>query len=167
METKYELIQESKYKKYYACSDGYILSVNKKDYSEQKLKGYLKKKKTGYVLLVKINGKEYCVKHLIAKAFIKEYKGLESNVLHKNGKYDDCRVDNLLVVPKSQVAAVTGARANQIPITVTYPDGKSENFNSVRSAAKALYCSYQTVLDYMNGTFKSSVLDGIKITRSK
>ena len=166
METKYEFIQESKFKKYYACSDGYVLSVSKKDYSEQKLKGSRKKKSYGYVLLVKINGKEYCVKHLIAKAFIKKYKENESVIFHKNENNEDCSVDNLLIIPKNDVAAITGAMAKQMPITVTYPDGKTEKFNSARSAAKALYCSRQTLIDYMKGTFKSSVLDGIKIKRS-
>jgi hypothetical protein len=32
-------------------------------------------------------------------------------------------------------------------------------YRSVREAAKALYCSYQTLLDYLNGSVRKSVLN--------
>lgn len=115
---RFELVAESDKQKYYASSNGYILSVNKKTYSEKKLKNYLKTKRKNPPYVVKIDGREYLVKHLIAKAVLYGYKENNCCVLHKDGNKKNCAVSNLIIVPKRQVARITGPMARSSAVTV-------------------------------------------------
>lgn len=114
---------------------------------------------------MKIGTNEHCVKHLVAQAFLPDYRGLNSNVLHKDGNIRNCRADNLIIVPKSQVAKITGAKARSQAVSVIDGNKTEMTFSSIRKAAIYLNCSYQTLLDYMNGKSKNSVLDGFTITK--
>lgn len=160
---RFELVAESDKKKYYASNKGYILSVNKKTYSEKKLKNYLKSKRKNPPYVVKIDGKEYLVKHLIAKAFLRNYKGNGSCILHKDGNKKNCSADNLIIVPKKQINKITGAMSKSHAVTVCDLHGTEQNYSSIRKAAAALHVSYQTLLDYMKGKYSCSVLDGYVI----
>ncbi len=159
----FELVAESDRQKYYASSNGYILSVNKKTYSEKKLKNYLKTKRKNPPYVVKIDGREYLVKHLIAKAFLYGYKKNNCCVLHKDGNKKNCAVSNLIVVPKRQVARITGPMARSSAVTVCNGQGERANYSSIRKAATALNVSHQTLIDYIKGTYSRSVLDGYVI----
>lgn len=160
---RFELVAESDRQKYYASSNGYILSVNKKTYSEKKLKNYLKTKRKNPPYVVKIDGREYLVKHLIAKAFLYGYKENNCCVLHKDGNKKNCAVSNLIIVPKRQVARITGPMARSSAVTVYNGQGERTNYSSIRKAATALNVSYQTLIDYIKGKYSRSVLDGYVI----
>lgn len=161
---RFELVAKSDKKKYYASNKGYILSVDKKSYSEKKLKSYLKAKIKNPPYVVKIDGKERIVKHLIAKAFLHEYKENDCCILHKDGNKNNCAVDNLIIVPKKLVNKVTGPMSRSCPVIVCDLTGEEQQYSSIRKAALALNVSYQTLLDYMKGTYSHSVLDGYVIS---
>lgn len=163
---RFELIGETQRHKYYVSNQGYVLSVTSKSYKEHKLSGYIKQGQKNALYVVKIGTSEHCVKHLVAQAFLPEYRGLDSNVLHKDGNIKNCRADNLIIVPKSQVAKITGAKARSQAVIVIDSNKTGITFSSIRKAAIYLNCSYQTLLDYMNGKSKNSVLNGFTITKT-
>lgn len=162
---KFALIGETKKHKYFVSNQGYVLSVSSKSYKEHKLSGYVKQGRKNAPYVVKIGNAEHCVKHLVAQAFMPEYNGSKSNILHKDGNKRNCRVDNLIVVSKSQVAKITGPLSRSQAIIVIDKNGNEIKFSSIRKAAVSLNCSYQTLLDFINGRYKKSVLDGYVIRR--
>lgn len=162
---RFELIGETKKHKYYVSNQGYILSVTSKSYKEHKLKGYIKQGQKNAPCVVKIGTAEHCVKHLVAQAFLPEYRGSDSNIFHKDGNKMNCRADNLIIIPKSQVSKITGPQSRSQAVIVVDNNGLKTIFSSIRKAANNLNCSYQTLLDYMNGKSKKSVLDGFTITK--
>ncbi len=162
---RFELVYETNRHKYYVSNMGYVLSVSSKSYKERKLTGYIKQGRVNAPYVIKLGTKEKCIKHLVAQAFIPGYKGADSNVLHKDGNKLNCRVDNLIVVTKSQVAKITGPQSRAQKIIVTDCKGDETVYSSIRKAANNLNCSYQTLLDYINGRYKKSVLDGYKIRK--
>lgn len=162
---RFELVHETKRHKYYVSNYGYVLSVTSKSYKERKLTGYVKQGGKNAPYVIKLGDKEKCIKHLVAQAFIHEYKGADSNVFHKDGNKLNCRADNLIVVPKSQVAKITGPKSRSQAVIVIDSKGLETTFSSIRKAANNLNCSYQTLLDYMNGKSKKSVLSGFTITK--
>jgi hypothetical protein len=159
-ETRFEKIDESKLFLYYACTDGYILRVLKSTYAEEKVKPYYRRGKA----YGKVNQKDTPIKHLIAKAFIKKYKkgDIVENI---DGNPMNCRLDNLRIITKQEFGKKTGGKGNNIPIVITFPDGQEREYPSIRSAAKDLFVSYQTVIDILNAKYKKTVLDGYKIRK--
>ena len=162
---KFELIDITKRHKYYVSNQGYVLSVTSKSYKEHKLSGYIKRGRKSAPYVVKIGENEHSVKHLVAQAFLPEYKGLASYIFHKDGNIKNCRVDNLIIVPKKEVAKITGARSRSQAVVVINSNGLETTFSSIRKAANNLNCSYQTLLNYINGKSKKSVLDGLTIVK--
>lgn len=162
---RFELVHETNRHKYYVSNQGYVLSVSSKSYKERKLTGYVKQGRVNAPYVIKLGNKEKCIKHLVAQAFIPEYKGADSNILHKDGDKRNCRADNLIVVPKRQVCRITGPQSRSQKIIVTDRQGHETIYSSIRKAANNLNCSYQTLLDYMNGRYKKSVLDGYTIRK--
>lgn len=162
---KFQFVYETKKHKYYVSNKGYVLSVSSKSYKEHRLSGYVKQGRVNAPYVVKLGDKERCIKHLVAEAFIPGYKGKDSNILHKDGNKKNCRVDNLIIVPKSQVAKITGPQSRSQKIKVTDLEGNITIYSSIRAASDNLNCSYQTLLDYINGRYKTSVLDGYIIEK--
>jgi len=151
--TIFKSIAEGKRFVYKIGNDGSVIKCSKKLYRESKATPYMKRGK----LAVKINQKEYLVKHLVAKVFIKGYRKSMS-VCHKDGNPKNCAVDNLLVLTKEELGKITGGDSRRKPVMANCVE-----YYSVRDCAKALNCSYQTLLDYLAGKVKNSVLDGIDI----
>lgn len=162
---RFELICETDKHRYYVSNQGYVLSVSSKSYKERRLTGYVKQGRKNAPYIIKLDGKEKCIKHLVAQAFMPDYKGDKSVILHKDGNKKNCRVDNLIVVSKRQVNQITGALSTSQKVVVTDKQGIETVYSSIRKAAIALNCSYQTLLDYMKGRYKSSVLDGYRIVK--
>lgn len=157
--TTFKKIASGKLFDYYACSDGYILRVTRSTMDERRVSTYIKH---GKYATVKINGKEYTLKKIIAENFCKEYKpGL--SITHKDTDVLNCKASNLVFYSKTELGRRTGAVAKHKTVLVTEPNGKKYLCYSVRDAAKHLNCSYQTVLDYISGKYKKSVLDGVVI----
>ncbi len=150
---------------YCAYDNGLITRTWKKSLKEDIVKAYIKKTTSNQYACVKVDGKEITVKHLMAKYFLYGYKkGMPVVCIDKN-EYN-CHPDNLELFTNRELGKETGrlAKSNH-KIRVTAPDGKCLEYFSVRECAKALYCSYQTILDYMNNKTKNSILQDYIINR--
>lgn len=155
-------ISRSKLFIYYASTRGYVLRVLKSNYSEEKVKVWYRRGKA----YIKINYKEIPLKQVIAAAFLKEYK--KGDIVECiDGNIYNCRVDNLRIVSPQEHGRRTGGKSRNIPVRVISPDGKQRDYPSERAAARALYCSYQTVINRVNGKYSKSVIDEYIIKRIK
>lgn len=147
------LIYENRSWLYYAHSKGYIYKILKSDNTKIKKLGYLK----NGILVVKINGKEKNVKTIIAAKFMRDYKpGICVGCKDKNES--NLNVENLYLYTYIMHGKLTGYKSRTKKIIVSEA-GESKVYRSVRSCAKALGVSYQTLLDYLSGKYKNSVLD--------
>lgn len=162
---KFEFVKETNKRRYYVSNYGYVLSVTKKTYKERKLQPFIKKHHKSLMLLVKIDGKELSVKSLVANAFVPGYQSDKNDIFYLDKNISNCRVDNLYVVPKSQVRKITGPMARSQGVIITDKNGVQTKYSSIRKAATNLNCSYQTLLDYMNGRYKTSVLEGLDVRK--
>ena len=139
---------------YYSVrEDGAVFKTSKVRYIESRAAVYIKRGKA----TVKINQKEYTLKNLVARHFVPEYcDGDYVEVI--DGDPLNCSADNLRLYTQAEHGRRTGHRSRSRKVIAN-----GVKYRSVREAAKALYASYQTVLDYMNGRAKHSVLQGIII----
>lgn len=140
-------------KKYFIHTSG-VVGVIYKNGKERLLKGYIKKG----CLVVKINNKVVKVKNLVAKEMFSVYIEGKHSVINKDGNPRNCDCFNLKILDSKTLGRKTGGLANLSKAVSV--DGVI--YKSVRSASKALFCSYQTLLDYLSGKYKSSVLCGYK-----
>lgn len=138
---------------YSVCEDGTVLKTSRIHYVENKVTPYLKRGKA----TVKINQKEYTLKQLVARHFIKGYQeGDYVEVI--NGDPFDCAAWNLRIYTQSEHGQRTGHLSRSQKVVAN-----GVEYRSVRACAKALFVSYQTVLDYLSGNVKHSVLQGVSI----
>ncbi|MBR2385690.1 hypothetical protein IKA92_07385 [bacterium] len=135
-------------REYYVHTSG-IVAVKYKNGKEKVLSAF---ERDGD-LFVKIINKDYKVKHLVAaEVFSKYRKG--TNVIFKDGNFRNCDCYNLQIISKKLLGQRTGILAGRnTKIRIN-----NEVYPSIRAAAKALYVSYQTLIDYLN-TGRSSVID--------
>ena len=146
---------------YCVYADGRVTRTWKKSMVEELVKVYMNQGKAR----VKCGQKEFVLKHVVAAAFLPEYrKG--ASVVCVDGDELNCSVDNLCVMSARQLGRLTGHKSKSHAVTVKdLSTGKVERYRSVKEAAKSLYCSFQTVLDYMEGKAKKSILSGYEIKR--
>ena len=148
----YSKITEGKLYLYGVLENGKIIKTFKKTYSETQVTPYLKR---GHAT-VKIAHKEHRVKNLVAKAFIANYRpGDYAEVI--DGDPFNCDIRNIRICSKSEHGKRTGHKSRAQPIVVN-----GTPYRSIRAASSAIHVSYQTLLDYMTGKSKNSVLCGTK-----
>ena len=138
---------------YCVYENGKVTRTAKRSLKEIHVAVYLNKGRA----TIKAGQKEFALKHIVAQCFIKKYKkGL--CVICCDGNELNCAVKNLLVCDKRFLGKRTGylGRAKKIEIN-------GVQYRSVREGAKALFCSHQTLLDYINRKNKNSVLKGVKV----
>lgn len=141
-------------KAYYVHTSG-IVAVRYKHGKERILTPYLHNGK----LCVKVD-KLRPIKHLVAAAALSGYrKGMP--VIQRDRNPLNCDYKNLVLIPPEKLGAVTGHLAGKAKPVRAYVEGSWKTFRSVRQCAIAIHCSYQTVLDYINGAVKNSVCEGI------
>ena len=146
---------------YCVYGDGTITRTWKKSMIEEKVAVYLRRGKA----YVKCGGREMVLKHIVAAAFLPEYRKGASVVCIDRDEMN-CAVDNLCVMTKKHLGRLTGHKATSEAVAVRDKrTGEIKKYRSVRRAAVALCCSYQTVLDYMNGKVKNSVLSDYQIKK--
>ena len=156
MKHKYysRLVDENNDFLYYVNSSGYVYRVSKRN---PKIIYYIKGYKKNNNIAVKIRSKEYLLKHLIASKFYdKYYPGI--CIGFKDNDFTNCCIDNLYFYSMKRHGKLTGGLTSKCKKVIVKQFGTCKEFSSVRSAAKYLYCSYQTLSDYLNGKFKKSVL---------
>lgn len=124
---------------------------------------FRKKLKNGYRYLtpfkkhnlyqVKIKDKDINCARLVANAFIKE---LEDNdrVYHINKNNADNFYRNLKILSKKELGKLTGANSKSQSVIEIKNNEIFRRWASARKAAKDLYISYQTVMDYCNEKVK-------------
>lgn len=151
------LISESKYNLWYINSMGYVVRLSKKDNSKRVLKPFFKKRN----ICVKVSGKTTYIKTLVAKYFCHEYKpGI--CIGFKDNDPTNCNIENLYFYSYEENGRLTGHMSKAQPLIIEFQKGNKKErieFRSIREAAKHLYCSYQTLLDYLKGKYKTSVLN--------
>lgn len=149
-------ITENKSYIWYVSSKGNFYKILKSEKRKIILNGYMKNDDW----CIKIRNKTFLAKHLVAMTFLKKYyPGVCIELIDNNPK--NVNVFNLKLYSYRTHGKRTGYKSRSFPILISYSDGSSFKYRSVREASKKLNCSYQTLLDYLNGKVKNSVLNNI------
>ena len=146
----FHLIAETKTKLYYVHTSGKVL-VRYANGKEKILTAYIKHNK---YYVVKLLNKEVLVKHLVAKEIFPYFNSAIHSVVNVDGDITNCDCYNLRVYTKEELGQMTGGKTNRCRKVAV----GNKVYSSVRAAAKELYVSYQTMLDYLNGK-NSKVID--------
>ena len=150
-------ICEGKRYSYSVREDGVVFKTSRIRFIENRAAVYLKQGKA----TVKINQKEYTLKNLVAEHFIESWHpGAYVEII--NGDPFNCAAVNLRLYTQSEHGRRTGYRSRSQKVIA---DGVE--YRSIRECAKALHCSYQTLLDYMGGNVKHSVIQGVNIIKEE
>lgn len=141
---------------WYCNSSGYVYKILKTDPKKKKiyLSGFIKKGQK----VISIRQKQILLKTLVAKTFYsKYYPGICIAFKDKNPL--NCSIDNMIFYSLVLHGKKTGGLTSKCKKVCISEKGKPQIiFSSVRKAANYLYCSYQTLLDYLNKKVSSSVL---------
>lgn len=119
---------------------------------------YLTPFKKHNLYVVKIKDKDMNCARLVANAFIRPLN-TNDRVFHKNKFIHDNYYGNLEIVSLKELGKRTGHMSKSQRV-VEVKDGEIiRDWSSARKAAKDLYISYQTVMDYCNGKVKSPMFN--------
>lgn len=110
---------------------------------------YLKPFRKRNIYLVKIKDKDMNCARLVANAFIKKLNK-EDRVYHKNRIENDNNYRNLEIISLKELGKRTGYISKSQRVAEVKDDEIIRSWSSARKAAKDLYISYQTVIDYCN-----------------
>ena len=120
---------------------------------------FRKKLKNGYryltpfkkynLYLVKIKDKDMNCARLVADAFIKKLNR-NDRVYHINKNNSDNFYRNLKVLSIQELGKLTGPKSKSKSVVLLKGNVIIKTWQSARKAAKDLYISYQTVMDYCN-----------------
>lgn len=146
---------------YCVYGDGTITRTWKRSMIEEKVAVYTKHGKA----YVKCDRRDMVLKHIVAAAFLPEYRKGAAVVCIDHDEMN-CAVDNLCVMTAKHLGRLTGHKArSEAVIVLDKRTGEIKNYRSIRRAAVGLCCSYQTMLDYINGKVKNSVLNDYQIKK--
>ncbi len=140
---------------YSVREDGRVFRTSRKTLKEATVKPYLSK---GHAA-VKINGREYRLKNLVAQHFIEGYRPGDY-VETLGGDPFRCAVWNLRLYSQMEHGQKTGWLCSQSRRIIA----NGVEYRSIRACAAALHVSYQTIHDYLAGRVRRSVLRGIEIS---
>lgn len=147
------LVLETRRKLFYVSTTGEATSYDKFSKTETKLK----KSMHGGQIRVAIKGlKNPSLKRLVWQIA----HGRISDQWHVqciDGDETNCDIRNLRLISKRQAGQLSGPLSRSKAVIVS-AFGRDKRYRSVREAAKALYCSYQTLLDYLSKKVKNSAL---------
>ena len=150
------LIAESPKKLYYITTKGEAFSKDKLTSEITKLNPNVKKGKLR--LCIKVAKNPYLT-HAVWFIVTGHWPTRNENVIPIDGNELNCNIENLKLVDKREVAKLTGPMSRSQKVIIQNGKSSPKEYSSVRKAAQALYVSYQTLLDYLNGKYKSSVLN--------
>lgn len=119
---------------------------------------YLKPFRKGNLFQVKIKDKDMNCARLVANAFIKQL-AKEDRVYHKNKNESDNYYRNLEIVTLKELGKRTGHISKSQRVVEVKDDEIIRDWPSARKAAKDLYISYQTVMDYCNNKVKKPMFN--------
>lgn len=110
---------------------------------------YLKPFRKRNLFFVKIKDKDFSCARLVANAFIRKLSSSE-RVYHKNKIENDNCVNNLKIVSLQELGKLTGHISKSQRVIEVKGGEINRIWSSARKAAKDLFVSYQTVVDYCN-----------------
>lgn len=110
------------------------------------------------LFLVKIKDKDMNCARLVADSFIKKLSK-EDRVYHKNKIEFDNHYQNLEIVSLKELGKLTGHISKSQRVVEINGDEIIRNWSSARKAAKDLFISYQTVMDYCNEKVKKPMFN--------
>lgn len=147
-------------RRYYIHTSG-IVAVVYQNGKERQLATYLKGNHISPpTLQIKICNKYYSVKRLVAESVFPNYNHRMS-VVCRDRNPKNCDYNNLIVTSKKNLGKATGhLSSRRTPVFVNINE-QWRPYRSVRAAAKAIHCSYQTILDYLSGKVNNSVCKGL------
>lgn len=152
------LIKETSRRLFYVSTAGYVYSIGKMSQKGRYCR-YKNQMHNGIVRVGLHGLKTSNLKKLVWWGQTGQYLGKDWNILPKDGNEENCAFENLRPVRKEEVSRVTGPMSRSRAVVVRRGgNAEIEWFRSAREAAKSLYCSYQTLLDYLNGKTRHSVL---------
>jgi len=114
---------------------------------------YLKPFRKKNLFLVKIKDKDFNCARLVANAFIQPLT-TKDRVYHKNKVESDNYYRNLEVIGLRELGKRTGHISKSQRVVEVKGDEIIRDWPSARKAAKDLFISYQTVMDYCNKKVK-------------
>ena len=123
---------------------------------ERYLQPYFRKRKPPY--FIKVNGKEIKLAVLVWRVFMGNYDSGIYGITHRVLITDD-RLINLYMASKSEIGSKPGGNTKKVKGIYKCDKTKRvlyEYYRNSRDAAKANYCSYQTILDSCNGKTKKN-----------
>lgn len=131
----------------------------KKSGKKREIFPYIKKKTNTdkKYLAVKIDGKEYIAKNLIAAVFIRSYKKNDI-VICNDGDFRNIRLDNLNIVQKKEYCKGRTTSKNA-KVGLFENNELVQSYPSTRKAGSALFLSRQTICDYCNNKVKKPIYD--------
>ena len=151
----HRLIAETRRKLYYCSTKGFMFTIDK--FSGKRFDLHPNIKDGKYRVSIHKTKDPY-LKHCVWFTATGHWPTLDENVVPIDGNELNCCITNLKIVDKREVARVTGPMSQSQVVVVKERNKPPVEYSSVRKAAKALYCSYQTLLDYLKGKYKTSVL---------
>lgn len=119
---------------------------------------YLKPFRKRNLFQVKIKDKDFNCARLVANAFIKTLCK-EDRVYHKNKNESDNYYRNLEVVSLKELGKRTGHISKSQRVVEVKDEDIIRDWPSARKAAKDLFISYQTVMDYCNNKVKKPMFN--------
>lgn len=131
----------------------------KKSGKKREIFPYIKKKTNTdkKYLALKIDGKEYVAKNLIAAVFIRSYKKNDI-VICNDGDFRNIRLDNLNIVQKKEYYKGRTTSKNA-KVGLFENNELVQSYPSTRKAGSALFLSRQTICDYCNNKVKKPIYD--------
>lgn len=131
----------------------------KKSGKKREIFPYIKKKTNTdkKYLALKIDGKEYVAKNLIAAVFIRSYKKNDI-VICNDGDFRNIRLDNLNIVQKKEYCKGRTTSKNA-KVGLFENNELVQSYPSTRKAGSALFLSRQTICDYCNNKVKKPIYD--------
>ena len=151
------LCENEKGQVYYACIDCTV----KKIYRNKSIK-IMKPWKRRNQWVIKINGKEVSAQRLFAKVFIDNDLSKDQVVVVEG---NELKLENIKIYSVHDWSVKTGFMSSKSRRRIVgyYEDGiLVKKYKSARSAAKDLFCSYQTVLDICNKKVKKPPLIDVR-----
>lgn len=164
-------ISESALWVWYINTQAEVFRINKLYFSKKKPKKviYLKPYLKGGRLQVKYNGIEKRLANLLVESFSTKFHNMKHKyvVEFKDGDPLNVSMENIRVYSYSLHGKRTGYKNSKSkPVRVRKKYSRTyEDYPSVRSAAKELHVSFQTLFDYLNPSKKpkNSILSEYKI----
>lgn len=137
---------------YYLHTSGRVF-VRYKNGKERELKPYLHKGKAA----VKIEGKIYYIKHLVAAEVFSNYKkGMP--VIVNDGNQFNCDAYNISIYTKRELGKLTGGNSRNIKVIIN-----GITYKSIRQASKVYFVSHQTISNKLKNKYKNTVIDHLII----